>query len=222
MKIKFLQVFTLAFVLVAQVSCKENKNETDAGDAENVAEASAEAQKYMVNKEESVIDWKGSKPTGTHTGTIKLESGILRLQDSTLTGSFLIDMNTINVTDLDGDMKNNLESHLKGTVEGKEDHFFNVKNYPTAAFEITGLEKKDGKWMMAGNLTIKDQKKNIQFPVSYTQDGTTLKLTSEPFTIDRTHWNVNYGSKSVFDDLGDKFVNDDIELTVKVIAERQM
>ena len=83
-------------------------------------------------------------------------------------------------------------------------------------------EKKDGKWMMAGNLTIKDQKKNIQFPVSYTQDGTTLKLTSEPFTIDRTHWNVNYGSKSVFDDLGDKFVNDDIELTVKVIAERQM
>lgn len=222
MKTKFLQMSVAVFFMAALVACKGNKNETEAGDAEEVAEAKAEAQKYMVNKEESVIDWKGSKPTGTHTGTLKLESGVLRLQDSTLTGSFLIDMKTIEVTDLEGDMKAGLESHLKGTVEGKEDHFFNVENYPTAAFEITGLEEKDGKWMMAGNLTIKDQKKNIEFPVSYSKNGTTLTLTTEPFTIDRTNWNVNYGSKSVFDDLGDKFVSDDIELTVKVVADREM
>ena len=48
-----------------------------------------------------------------------------------------------------------------------------------------------------------------------------VKITSETFAIDRTKWDVNYGSKSVFDNLGDKFINDDIELTVTVVANKQ-
>lgn len=51
--------------------------------------------------------------------------------------------------------------------------------------------------MLEGNLTIKDSKNNISFPVTYTLDGNTMSIKSEPFTIDRTKWNVNYGSKSV-------------------------
>ncbi|MAW96685.1 MULTISPECIES: YceI family protein [unclassified Leeuwenhoekiella] len=223
MKIKFLSLFTMAVLFTALVSCKnEAKNETEAADAEAAAEVSTEAAKYMVDKNESEIAWEGEKPTGTHTGTVKLESGVIRLEDSVLSGSFLIDMTSILVTDLEGDQKTSLEDHLKGTVEGKEGDFFNVQKYPTAAFEITGVTEKDGKKMMSGNLTLKETKKNIEFPVMYEVAGNTMTLKSEPFTIDRTEWGVNYGSKSVFDNLGDKFINDDIQLEFTIVASQQM
>jgi len=213
----------MAVLFTALVSCKnETKNETEAADAEAAAEVSTEAAKYMVDKNESEIDWEGAKPTGTHTGTVKLESGVIRLEDSVLSGSFLIDMTSILVTDLEGDQKASLEDHLKGTVEGKEGDFFNVQKYPTAAFEITGVTEKDGKKMMSGNLTLKETKKNIEFPVMYEVAGNTMTLKSEPFTIDRTEWGVNYGSKSVFDNLGDKFINDDIQLEFTIVASQQM
>ncbi len=130
-------------------------------------------------------------------------------------------MTSIEVTDLKtGEGKEDLEGHLKGTAKEKEDHFFNVAKYPTAAFEVTGVTEKDGKKMMQGNLTIRDQKKSIEFPVSYGVNGNQMTLTSEPFTIDRTEWGVNYGSQSVFDNLGDKFISDDVALTVNIKATK--
>ena len=75
---------------------------------------------------------------------------------------------------------------------------------------------------MSGNLTLKGTSKNVEIPVTYSMndDQSTLKIESEPFTIDRTDWNVNYGSKSVFDDLKDKFVNDEIEITFMLQAKK--
>lgn len=43
-------------------------------------------------------------------------------------------MESINVEDLEGQDKIDLEKHLKGTVKGKE-HFFNVQKYPKAYFK---------------------------------------------------------------------------------------
>ncbi|WP_335964528.1 YceI family protein [Galbibacter sp. PAP.153] len=222
MKKNFLSISLIACLTVFTACKTEKKNETSANDAETVTETTVEAVKYKAVPEESIIEWKGSKPTGTHTGTISLESGVIAIKDGALeSGNFLIDMNTITVTDLEaGDGKEDLEAHLKGTVEGKEDHFFNVAEHPTAYFEVTGIEEIEGKTHIKGNLAIKGTKKNISFPVTVTENGDVATLTSEPFTIDRTNWNVNYGSKSVFDDLGDKFVNDDIELVVKVKAKK--
>ncbi|MFI8378778.1 YceI family protein [Leeuwenhoekiella sp. NPDC079379] len=220
---KFYTLFTMAVLFTAFISCKnEAKNETDAAEAEMAAEASQEASKYMLDKDASTIKWEGKKPTGTHTGTVAAESGVVRLEGDVISGSFLINMTSIVVTDLEGDQKVSLENHLKGTVEGKEGDFFNVKKYPTAAFEITGVTEKDGKKIMSGNLTIKESKKNIEFPVMYEVAGNTMTLKSEPFTIDRTEWGVNYGSKSVFDNLGDKFINDDIQLEFTIVANQQM
>ncbi len=223
MKTRILNLFTIAALLTVMVSCKsDKKNETEAKEAETAAMASTEATKFMVDKQASKIEWKGEKPTGTHTGSVNIESGVVKVEGDDVSGTFLIDMTSITVTDLEGEQKGNLEDHLKGTVEGKEGDFFNVNQYPTAAFEITGVTEKEGKKMMAGNLSIKDVKKNIEFPVTYSVDGNTMTLTTEPFTIDRTNWNVNYGSKSVFDNLGDKFIYDDIELTIDLKANQQM
>lgn len=223
MKTRILNLFTIAALLTVMVSCKsDKKNETEAKEAETAAMASTEATKFMVDKQASKIEWKGEKPTGFHTGNVNVESGVVKVDGDEVSGTFLIDMTSITVTDLEGEQKGNLENHLKGTVEGKEGDFFNVKQYPTAAFEITGVTEKEGKKIMSGNLTIKDVKKNIEFPVTYNVDGNTMTLTTEPFTIDRTNWKVNYGSKSVFDNLGDKFINDDIELTIDLTAKQQL
>ena len=132
---------------------------------------------------------------------------------------FVIDMNSITVTDLDQNSgKESLESHLKGTVEGKEGDFFNVMQYPTATFEVTGVEELSGKMMMSGNLTMLSISQNISFPVQVTSQDNMVQVKSETFTIDRTKWGINYGSKSIFDNLGDKFIDDDMEITIDVTA----
>lgn len=202
------------------VSCKEDKNKTNPAEANAAADVSAEATKFMIDKDASYIKWEGNKPTGSHHGTVKLESGVVKTMGDSISGSFLINMNSIDVEDLKGEDKEKLENHLKGTVKDKETDFFNVTKYPTAAFEITGVLDKDGKKIISGNLTLKDAKKNIEFPATYEMDGDMMTLKSEPFTIDRTQWNVNYGSKSVFDDLKDNFISDDITLTIDIVAKK--
>ncbi len=220
MKKQILNTLAVIALIAGTVSCKGDKtNETEATEAKEVATV-VDAVKFTVDTAASTIDWVGSKPTENHTGTIDIESGVVKVDGDKITGTFLIDMTSINVTDLEGKGKASLEGHLKGEAEGKEDHFFNVAKYPTAAFEVTGVTEKEGKKMMQGNLTIRDQKKNIEFPVTYTVEGSNMTLTSEPFTIDRTDWGVNYGSKSIFDNLGDKFISDDIQLTVKLQATK--
>jgi polyisoprenoid-binding protein YceI len=219
---KTIMSLPMLLCMVFFISCKSEKKNEQTTEPTEAKAVTAQAVKYKVNPEQSSIDWKGSKPTGTHTGTINIESGVISTKGGVIeSGNFLIDMNTINVTDLKaGEGKEDLEAHLKGSVEGKEDHFFNVQKHPTAYFEVTSSEKKDGELILNGNLTIKGIKNAVSFPVNITEDGTNFSLTSESFTIDRTKWNVNYGSKSIFDDLGDKFVNDQIELVVTVKGQK--
>ncbi|MCF4102078.1 YceI family protein [Gillisia sp. M10.2A] len=216
-----LNVFMIAGLAIATVGCKNDNKEASTEDAKEVAAANAEAIEFTVDTTASTIEWAGAKPTGTHTGTIKVTNGTFKANDSIIeSGTFVIDMNSIEVTDLEGDEKTNLEKHLKGTVEGKEGDFFNVNKFPEAKFEVTGVTEKEGKTMLQGNLTLKEETKNVEFPVSISMNGDMIELTSETFTIDRTKWNVNYGSKSVFDGLGDKFINDEIELTINLKAKK--
>ncbi|MCX2678562.1 YceI family protein [Galbibacter sp. EGI 63066] len=222
MKKNILAISIIALMTVFTACKKGAKNEASTAEAETATATTEAAVKYKAVPGESIIEWKGSKPTGTHIGTVTIESGVISLKNGVVeSGNFLIDMKTITVTDLEpGDGKENLEAHLKGTVEGKQDHFFNVKEHPTAYFEVTGVEKVEGKTMLKGNLALKGQKKNIAFPVSVTENGDAVILKSEAFPINRTDWGVNYGSKSIFDDLGDKFINDEIELAITVKATK--
>ncbi|WCO02709.1 YceI family protein [Psychroserpens ponticola] len=215
---------TLSLIFTLSITgCKDNAKEANTSDAEAAAISKSTSEKFTVNVSESTIEWIGFKPTGTHSGTISLDNGVFKTDDGKLqSGTFLIDMNSITVTDMEsGDGKEDLEAHLKGTVEGKENHFFDVKKFPTAAFEITGTESlAAGKTRLSGNLDIKGQKHNISFPVNITNNGDEMTIESEPFKIDRTKWNVNYGSKSIFEGLGDKFINDDFELKIRIKAKK--
>jgi polyisoprenoid-binding protein YceI len=214
MKKNFITILFMTALLVSVTACKDKAKEAETTAAEAVEETT-NSEAYAVNTDASTIAWKGFKPTGTHTGTIAIENGVLDISNGNIVGgTFLIDMNSIVVTDIPADDEKNgkLAGHLKSP------DFFDAEKYPTAGFTITGLEEVEGKMMLSGNLSLKDAKNNVTFPVSVTNENGVVTLTSETFTIDRSKWNVQYGSKSFFDNLGDKFINDDMELQVSVSA----
>jgi polyisoprenoid-binding protein YceI len=218
MKRKFFNLFAVVTLIVSATSCKNESKEVKTTEAENVVEAQATSAKYLTNAETSIIEWIGSKPTGSkHNGTINIESGVFTVSDGKLeSGTFLIDMNSIVNLDIPADKKGNanLVGHLKSA------DFFDVEKFPSAAFEVTGLEEVDGKMMLSGNLKMKDIENNITIPVSTISEGNNFTLTSESFTIDRSKWNVKYNSGSFFENLGDKLINDDIELKITVKASK--
>lgn len=208
----------VALAALSFTACK--KGETTSTTTNEATEQTADAVVYNVTTAASLINWEASKLAGGgHTGTISIEEGEVFTTDGVLTGGkFVIDMNSINVTDLtDPEMKGNLEAHLKGATEENADHFFNTSKYPTSTFEITNVVDNNENQIIEGNLTIKGTTHSIQFPAEVNITDTEVTINSEEFEIDRTLWNVNYNSGSVIKDLAsDKVINDNIKLSVAI------
>ncbi len=170
------------------------------------AAASATSTDKQVNVKDSNITWKGYKVTGEHAGTIALKEGSLIFDDNTLSGgSFTIDMTSITVTDLEGESKGKLEGHLKS------DDFFGIENHPTATFKITKVEGKNGKYKVTGALTIKGITNTNTFDLTVGENSATAALK-----IDRSKYDVRYGSTSFFDGLKDKAIYDEFDLNVNL------
>lgn len=158
-----------------------------------------------VNVKDSTVKWVGEKVTGSHNGTIDLKSGYLDVEGDKITGGeFVIDMTSLVSTDLEGESKGKLEGHLKS------DDFFGVANHPEAKLVINTASKKSGNtYGVVGDLTIKGITNPVTFDMDY--DG---KTASADLTIDRTKYEVRYGSGSFFDNLGDKTIYDEFEISV--------
>lgn len=167
----------------------------------------------MIDVDNSIVNWKGFKPTGDHFGVISISEGILEINQGVLIGgSFIFDMNSIVVTDMPADDEYNakLVGHLKS------DSFFDVAKYPTATFVITAVEEIDDEFIVSGDLTIKDTTENITFPANFSNTGGVSTFTSEKFMVNRADYNIKYGSKSFFNDLKDKFINDEFEISFEL------
>ena len=214
-------VLSLAVITTfSVVGCKNRGNNASANQTaeQNVVEASAQASKYQVVPSETIIEWVGAKPAGKHNGILSVSEGSVTVDNGNLiSGEFILDMNSITVLDLQGDEKGYLEGHLKGTAKPEDaDHFFNVTKYPTGIFTLKSFDGTT----VTGDLTIKGTTKMVSFPAQVSITDNEVTLTSKTFAINRVDFGINYGSKSVFDNLKDKFINDDIELLVKVKARK--
>ena len=218
MKKVVLSVFALATLTL--VSCKNEAPKAE--EPVNVEATAADAVVYNADST-SIINWVGSKVGGEHKGTLNLKSGEVAVKDGAVqNGTFVLDLNSITVTDLDGDMKANLEAHLKGTnQDDSADHFFNTAQFPEGKFEIATLETVDGQAKVTGNLTLKGITKSVSFPATIAVNDTEVKIETSEFTINRTDFNINYGSKTKFTDLAaDKVINDEIKLQLVVVAKK--
>ncbi|MBT3419442.1 MAG: YceI family protein [Candidatus Magasanikbacteria bacterium] len=181
---------------------------------EDVSEVS-----YAVSTETSRLEWTGTKVVGTaHNGLVRASSGtILVGEDNTIvSGEVTIDMSTMECIDLEGDGAESLIGHLSGP------DFFDIEKFPTSKFALTSVEKnesEDNAYTITGNLTIKDVTKELVTPAIITFSETGL-VGDATFSIDRTEWNLVYGSGKFFKGLGDNVIDDSIAFTLHLEATK--
>ena len=175
------------------------------------------AQNHIANVQETQLTWLGEKVTGEHTGNIVLKSGKLEMSGKNLkSGTFEIDMTSITCTDIeDKEYNAKLVGHLKS------DDFFGVDKHPVAKLEITKpVSFESGSAEVSGNLTIKEKTHPITFRVTMQETENGLRFYAN-ITIDRTKYDVRYGSGSFFDNLGDKTIYDEFKLKIDMLVEKK-
>jgi polyisoprenoid-binding protein YceI len=178
--------------------------------------AAAVVDTYKVDTTTSNIVWQAYKVTGQHTGNVKLKSGSLVMTDGKLTGgSFEVEMNTITCTDMQGEYADKLIGHIKS------EDFFGVAKHPTAKYVITKAIPTDtkGNYKIVGNMTIKTTTKEVKFNANLAESNGVATATGK-MTIDRSEFDVKYGSGSFFDGLGDKTIYDDFDLQIALSAKK--
>ena len=166
----------------------------------------------QVDPAASKIVWLGKKVTGEHTGEIKIASGQLEFDGAAFkAANFSVDMTTITNTDLtDPEYNKKLVNHLNS------DDFFSVEKNKTATFVTKSVSKvKDNTYKVTGDLTIKGKSAPATFNADVTKSGATAIVT-----FDRTKYDVKYGSGKFFQGLGDKMIDDSVQLTVTLTAKK--
>ena len=180
------------------------------------------ADTYKVDTKLSSLEWTGKKIGGEHNGTISLSSGSLMVQNNEVVGGALeVDMKSVKNKDVqDSTWRHKFDEHLMGP------DFFDSEKFPKAKFEITSVtpikDSKDRNFThsVKGKLTIKDKTNEITFNAMVkSQDGKIACVAT--VIIDRTKFDIKYGSKIFFSDIGDKMVYDEFTLKFNVVATKQ-
>ncbi len=177
---------------------------------------------YSVDATKSTAGWEGSKTIIANwidRGSIKVASGSVTVASSTITDATVVfDMTSISASQTgngsEADKVGKLATHLKS------DDFFNTEKYPTAIFKATGLTlTSNGEQTITGNLTIRDVTKPISIPVTVTEEDGVVVVTGKA-TVDRTVYNVKFGSSKFFQNLGDNVISDEFKLDFKVYLNK--
>jgi polyisoprenoid-binding protein YceI len=171
----------------------------------------ASAETHAVDVKRSTLQWHASKLGGDRTGTISLKSGSVDLDLGVISsGMFVIDMTSINNTDIENEKRRKtLVDHLKS------DAFFGVATYPEGYLKIlkaTAFENEVSK--IQAELTIKGHTHPILFEVH--RDGTSYDTE---LVIDRSLYNIRYGSGNFFQSLGDRIINDKFKIQVHLVLQ---
>ena len=207
----------LALMGLAITSCtpKVEGEKAQTSEAQTVENKATEAsKKFAADVTASKIEWLGTKMGGQHNGDLKLSKGEVIVEGGKLVGgSFTIDMNSINVLDLEGEMKGNLEGHLKNA------DFFEVEKFPTGEFVITSVTEATGvegqTHAITGNLTLKGITKAVNnIPATVTVTETGVEATTPQFVINRQDWGITYQST-----MKESLLNDDMGIKITLSAK---
>ncbi len=175
---------------------------------------------YLIDIEKCRIEWTGRNANSSHTGTVRLTSGALDIAAGHIDGVFTIDMRSIANSDLEGDaLQPVLLAHLNS------DDFFFTRLFPTATFTLKRLECLDEPTIslpnarITGTLELRGVRAELNFPATLAPRADGLVVAEAHFDIDRTRWNVIYGSARFFRHLGQHLVFDPISLQIRIVAK---
>ncbi len=160
-----------------------------------------------VDTQKSYVKWHASKVGGEHWGHVKFAKGNIEVNDSgePIRASFVVNMDTIDVRDLEGEWKDKLQNHLR------QGDFFEIEKYPNATMETTSIKKIDqGKYRVRANFKIKNTKRPLEFDMTY--DG---KIAQGKVSFDRTKFGIMYRS-TIVGTLADKVIHDKVDLEFNV------
>ena len=171
----------------------------------------AKQNMYDVDTKLSSLKWTGKKIGGEHHGTISLSNGEIKNENGKILGNFEIDMTSISTTDLSGEWKEKLDGHLKS------EDFFGVEKFPKAMVEITEAVPLGNGYRAKANLTIKGKTHPVEFNADIKFEGNKISAEGEVI-IDRSKYDVRYGSKSFFANIGDKMIHDDFAVKFNLVS----
>ncbi|WP_373550174.1 YceI family protein [Haliscomenobacter sp.] len=173
------------------------------------------AAAYKVDVKGSTVKWTAYKVTGKHFGKISLKTGSIEMSKTKLSkASFEVDMTTLTVEDITGEYADKLKGHLVS------DDFFSVEKHKTAKFVSTKIVPNGkGGFSVTGDLTIKGITKPITFDAAVKNEGGKIVGTSA-IKVDRTNYDIKYGSGKFFQGLGDKAIYDEFDLEVSLVASK--
>ena len=171
----------------------------------------SEARGEVLNTTKSEIKWTGKKIGSSHYGGIELIKGELVLDGNKISnGTFVLDMTSITNSDVESEQYNQkLVGHLKS------EDFFNVEKYPESILRIKeSAPFENNKARVSAELTIKGITEEISFDV--VREGS---MYTALVNVDRSKFDVRYGSKSFFNDIGDKAIDDIFTMEVTMFMD---
>jgi polyisoprenoid-binding protein YceI len=184
--------------------------------------AKAAATTYKVDAAQSKVAWNGKKVAGEHNGTINIAAGTFQVEKNKVVGGNVdIDMASITNLDIaDKEYNQKLVGHLKS------EDFFSAEKHPKANYKISSLSPIKGakageaNYTAKGTLTIKGITNPVSFPVNVAVKGNTITAKSDAVVLDRSKWDIRYGSKTFFANIGDKAIHDDFTVQFNVVAKK--
>lgn len=216
---KLIIAFTITAIAFYGCNNTSEKTETATKTETTTETATTTEGTHAVDVAKTVLKWEGGKKLvpSKHNGTIKVSEGHLTVENGNITaGSFTVDMTSIDNEDLKGTEKiGDLIGHLKSP------DFFDVEKFPIATFVVTNAEVVSGNAAathnISGDLTIKGKTNAVTFPALVIVNGNEIN-TKAKFSIDRSLWDVQYGSESFFKGLGDKVIKNEIDFDLDLTA----
>ena len=196
---------------------EETKDQNQATTTESTAVQSNEIQKeeqsestqnlsqsYEINTSTSLVEFLGEKIVGaSHPGSFNLQSGKISIANNKIqSGDFIIDINSLKSYQ----QISALEKHLLS------DDFFDAQNFPTASFKTSNIEYKSPTELeITGSLTMKG-KTNSETLLA-TQDLDKKTITAN-LNLDRTKYDIIFGSGKFLKELADTAIKDIIPLEI--------
>ncbi|MBL6876479.1 MAG: YceI family protein [Chitinophagales bacterium] len=212
-KINLSLVAITVFALVTLCACKQDTSIEEVSVEENLSMEEPITGGFYLDKEKSMLNWKAKKVTGEHFGTIALTNGKFSFSNGQLTGGVAYaDLTSIVVEDIkDKAMNTKLTEHLNSK------DFFHTSEFPSATLKLDGSTDEA---IAFGSLTIKDITHPIEFPFEVIENEGILTLSGS-MLVDRTMYDIRYRSGKFFEDLGDKTIYDDFELSFIAVSLKQ-